>query len=59
MEKELRMWLWEKWYTMNQDSESLKLFGVWLKSQTQKTIDMAREIFKMEQEYKKDASTGK
>jgi hypothetical protein len=59
MEKELRMWLWKRWYTMNQDSESLKLFGVWLRSQTQKTIDMARGIFEMEQKYKKDASTRK
>lgn len=58
MEKELRMWLWKRWYAMNHDSESIKLFGIWLRSQTEKTLNMARNIFKLEQKYKKDVSTG-
>jgi hypothetical protein len=59
MEKELRMWLWRKWFIMNRSSKNLNLFGVWLKSQTEETIETAKEIFKMEQNYKKNASTGK
>ena len=47
MEKELRMWLWRKWFIMNRSSKNLNLFGVWLKSQTEETIETAKEIFKI------------
>ena len=59
MEKELRIWLWKKWFIMNRNSKNLNLFGVWLKSQTEETIETARGLFKIEQKYKKNASTRK